>query len=59
MLPRTCLVVPVTERDQHQGPATATVTLVQYGQLGPPIHFTTLSHNNKEQRNEYVRNADR
>ena len=52
MLPRTCLVVPATERDHHQGPATAAVTLVQYGLLGPPIHFTTLSPNNKEQRNE-------
>ncbi len=30
MLPRTRLVVPVTERDHHQGPATAAVTLVQY-----------------------------
>ena len=26
--------------------------LEQYGLLGPPIHFTTLSPNNKGQRNE-------
>jgi protein-disulfide isomerase len=36
MLPRTRLAVPVTERDHHQGPATATVTLVQYGDYECP-----------------------
>jgi hypothetical protein len=34
MLPRTRLVVPLTERDHHHGPATAAVTLVQYGLIG-------------------------
>lgn len=43
MLPRTRLVVPVTERHHHQGPATAAVTLVQYGQLGHNGRSTVYS----------------
>ena len=36
MMPRTRLAVPVTERDHQQGPATAVVTLVQYGDYECP-----------------------
>jgi protein-disulfide isomerase len=35
------LAVPVSERDHHQGPATAAVTLVQYGDYECP--YTRLS----------------
>ncbi len=41
MTQRTNLAVPVSERDHHQGPATATVTLVQYGDYECP--YTRLS----------------
>src|SRR5579859_3011132 len=41
MTPRTHLVVPVSERDHSQGPATAAVTLVQYGDYECP--YTRLS----------------
>ena len=37
----THLAVPVSERDHHQGPATAAVTLVQYGDYECP--YTRLS----------------
>src|SRR5947209_18450381 len=36
MTQRTRLVVPVSERDHSQGPATAAVTLVQYGDYECP-----------------------
>ena len=36
MTQRTSLVVPVSERDHRQGPATAAVTLVQYGDYECP-----------------------
>ncbi len=36
MTQRTSLVVPVSERDHSQGPATAAVTLVQYGDYECP-----------------------
>jgi protein-disulfide isomerase len=36
MAQRTPLVVPVSERDHSQGPATAAVTLVQYGDYECP-----------------------
>src|SRR5215470_12929147 len=36
MTQRTHLAVPVSERDHSQGPATATVTLVQYGDYECP-----------------------
>src|SRR2546423_3832981 len=41
MTQRTHLAVPVSERDHHQGPATAAVTLVQYGDYECP--YTRLS----------------
>src|SRR5258706_14079755 len=41
MTQRTHLVVPVSERDHRQGPATAVVTLVQYGDYECP--YTRLS----------------
>ncbi len=41
MIQRTHLAVPVSERDRHQGPATAAVTLVQYGDYECP--YTRLS----------------
>src|SRR5205807_10501119 len=36
MTPQTRLAVPVSERDHSQGPATAAVTLVQYGDYECP-----------------------
>src|SRR6266566_6021289 len=36
MTPRIPLAVPVSERDHSQGPATAAVTLVQYGDYECP-----------------------
>src|SRR5216683_8471 len=36
MTPRIHLAVPVSERDHSQGPATAAVTLVQYGDYECP-----------------------
>ena len=36
MIQRTYLAVPVSERDHSQGPATAAVTLVQYGDYECP-----------------------
>src|SRR5256714_14040773 len=36
MAQRTHLAVPVSERDHTQGPDTATVTLVQYGEYECP-----------------------
>src|SRR6266581_770511 len=41
MTHRTHLEVPVSERNHHQGPATAAVTLVQYGDYECP--YTRLS----------------
>jgi protein-disulfide isomerase len=41
MTQRTHLAVPVSERDHSQGPATAAVTLVQYGDYECP--YTRLS----------------
>ena len=41
MTPQTRLAVPVSERDHRQGPATAAVTLVQYGDYECP--YTRLS----------------
>jgi protein-disulfide isomerase len=43
MTQRTHLAVPVSERDHYQGPATAAVTLVQYGDYECP--YTRLSTN--------------
>src|SRR5437588_9004017 len=43
MTQRTHLAVPVSERDHSQGPATAEVTLVQYGDYECP--YTRLSTN--------------
>ena len=43
MSQQTHLAVPVSERDHHQGPATAAVTLVQYGDYECP--YTRLSTN--------------
>ena len=41
MTQRTHLEVPVSERDHHQGPSTAAVTLVQFGDYECP--YTRLS----------------
>ena len=41
MTQRTYLAIPVSERDHRQGPATAAVTLVQYGDYECP--YTRLS----------------
>ena len=41
MTQRTRLVVPVSERDHSQGPASAAVTLVQYGDY--ECHYTRQS----------------
>src|SRR5205823_10662556 len=61
MLPRTRLVVPVTERDHYQGPATAAVTLVQYGDYECPYtrQSTTVVRAIQQQLGDQLRFAFR
>ena len=57
MLQRTHLAVPVSERDHHQGPATAAVTLVQYGDYECPYtrQSTTIVRAIQQQLGEQLR----
>jgi protein-disulfide isomerase len=61
MLPRTRLVVPVTERDHRQGPVTAAVTLVQYGDYECPYtrQSTTVVRAIQQQLGDQLRFAFR
>jgi protein-disulfide isomerase len=51
------LAVPVSERDHHQGPATAAVTLVQYGDYECPYtrQSTTIVRAIQQQLGEQLR----
>jgi len=51
------LVVPVSERDHHQGPATAAVTLVQYGDYECPYtrQSTTIVRAIQQQLGDQLR----
>jgi protein-disulfide isomerase len=53
----THLVVPVSERDHHQGPASAAVTLVQYGDYECPYtrQSTTVVRAIQQQLGEQLR----
>src|SRR2546428_10913956 len=57
MTQRTHLAVPVSERDHHQGPATAAVTLVQYGDYECPYtrQSTTIVRAIQQQLGEQLR----
>jgi protein-disulfide isomerase len=57
MIQRTQLVVPVSERDHHQGPAAAAVTLVQYGDYECPYtrQSTTIVRAIQQQLEEQLR----
>ena len=57
MTQRTHLAVPVSERDHHQGPATAAVTLVQYGDYECPYtrQSTTIVRAIQHQLGEQLR----
>jgi protein-disulfide isomerase len=57
MTQRTHLVIPVTERDHQQGPATAAVTLVQYGDYECPYtrQSTTIVRAIQQQLGEQLR----
>jgi protein-disulfide isomerase len=57
MIQRTHLVVPVSERDHHQGSATAAVTLVQYGDYECPYtrQSTTIVRAIQQQLGEQLR----
>jgi protein-disulfide isomerase len=57
MIQRTHLVVPVSERDHSQGPSTAAVTLVQYGDYQCPYtrQSTTIVRAIQQQLGEQLR----
>jgi protein-disulfide isomerase len=57
MIQRTQLVVPVSERDHSQGPSTAAVTLVQYGDYECPYtrQSTTIVRAIQQQLGEQLR----
>ena len=57
MTQRTHLAVPVSERDHRQGPATAAVTLVQYGDYECPYtrQSTTVVRALQQQLGEQLR----
>jgi protein-disulfide isomerase len=57
MIQRTSLVVPVSERDHRQGPATAAVTLVQYGDYECPYtrQATTIVRAIQQQLGDQLR----
>ena len=57
MIQRTQLVVPVSERDHSQGPATAAVTLVQYGDYECPYtrQSTTIVRTIQHQLGDQLR----
>jgi protein-disulfide isomerase len=57
MIQRTHLVVPVSERDHSQGPSTAAVTLVQYGDYECPYtrQSTTIVRAIQQQLGEQLR----
>jgi protein-disulfide isomerase len=57
MTQRTRLVVPVSERDHSQGPATAAVTLVQYGDYECPYtrQSTTVVRGIQQQLGDQLR----
>jgi protein-disulfide isomerase len=57
MTQRTHLAVPVSERDHRQGPATAAVTLVQYGDYECPYtrQSTTIVRAIQQQLGEQLR----
>src|SRR5258708_23847087 len=57
MTKRTSVVVPVSERDHSQGPATAGVTLVQYGDYECPYtrQSTTVVRAIQQQFGEQLR----
>src|SRR5579859_2720694 len=57
MTPRIPLAVPVSERDHSQGPATAAVTLVQYGDYECPYtrQSTTIVRAIQQQLGDQLR----
>ena len=57
MVQRTRLAVPVSERDHSQGPATAAVTLVQYGDYECPYtrQSTTIVRAIQQQLGDQLR----
>ena len=57
MTQRTHLAVPVSERDHRQGPATAAVTLVQYGDYECPYtrQSTTIVRSIQQQLGDQLR----
>ena len=57
MTQRTHLAVPVSERDHYQGPATAAVTLVQYGDYECPYtrQSTTIVRAIQQQLGDQLR----
>ena len=57
MTQRPHLVIPVSERDHSQGPATAAVTLVQYGDYECPYtrQSTTMVRAIQQQLGEQLR----
>ena len=57
MTQRTHLAVPISERDHRQGPATAAVTLVQYGDYECPYtrQSTTVVRAIQQQLGEQLR----
>src|SRR5206468_1662475 len=57
MTQRTYLAVPVSERDHSQGPATAAVTLVQYGDYECPYtrQATTVVRTIQQQLGDQLR----
>ena len=57
MAQRTCLAVPVSERDHSQGPATAAIILVQYGDYECPYtrQSTTIVRAIQQQLGDQLR----
>ena len=57
MTQRTYLAIPVSERDHSQGPATAAVTLVQYGDYECPYtrQSTTIVRAVQQQLGDQLR----